>query len=65
MFDNSPVFGRPQGEPRLDVHNSNIDLDTADTGLCGTVDLRSGRVCRLPALHANGCDFRTPHDSDA
>jgi len=53
---------RPEGEPRLDVHNANVDEDTAKTGRCGTVDLRTGRVCRLPALHPGGCDFEPPHD---
>jgi hypothetical protein len=65
MSDDSEVGGRPEGEPRLDVHNSNVDEETAETGLCGTLDLRGGRVCRLPALHASGCDFRTLHDADA
>jgi hypothetical protein len=51
---------RPEGESRLDVHNANVDEDTAKTGRCGTVDLRTGRVCRLPALHPDGCDFEAP-----
>ena len=54
------VSGRPEGEPRLDVHNSNVDEDAAETGRCGTLDLRSGRVCRLPALHHGACDFQAP-----
>lgn len=59
-----PVAGRPEGEPRLDVHNSNVDQDSAESGRCGTLDLRSGRVCRLPALHPDGCDFESP-DADS
>jgi hypothetical protein len=60
MMSDPPDAGRPEGEPRLDVHNRNVDEDKAETGLCGTLDLRSGRVCRLPALHPDGCDFQTP-----
>jgi hypothetical protein len=55
-----PVTDRPEGEPRLDVHNSNVDEETAESGLCGTVDLSTGRVCRLAALHPGGCDFQAP-----
>ena len=61
MLDES-VSSRPEGEPRLDVHNSNVDQDTAETGRCGIVDLHSGRVCLLPALHPNGCHFQAPQD---
>jgi hypothetical protein len=57
-----PLSGRPEGQPRLDVHNSNVDENRADTGQCGTLDLRTGRVCRLPALHSDGCDFGAPRD---
>jgi hypothetical protein len=56
------LAGRPEGEPRLDVHNRNVDEDMADAGQCGTLDLTSGRVCRLPALHPGGCDFQAPMD---
>jgi hypothetical protein len=52
------LSGRPVGEPRLDVHNSNVEEMAAEIGQCGTIDLRSGRICRLPALHAGGCDFQ-------
>jgi hypothetical protein len=58
-----PVSRRLEGEPRLDVHNSNVDEDSAETGRCGTLDLRSGRVCRLPALHPDACDFQAPPDA--
>jgi hypothetical protein len=51
---------RLEGEPRLDVHNSSVDEDTAEIGRCGTLDLRSGRVCRLPALHSGACNFQAP-----
>ena len=50
---------RPEGQPRLDLHNSNVEQVAAEVGQCGTVDLRRGRVCRLPALHADGCDFES------
>ena len=49
---------RSKGEPRLDVHNANVNADLAEAGLCGTVNLVVGGVCRLPALHGGGCDFR-------
>lgn len=49
---------RPEGEPRLDLHNSNVEQVAAEIGQCGTIDLRSGFVCRLPALHGDGCAFR-------
>jgi hypothetical protein len=58
------VSRRLEGEPRLDVHNTNVDEDTAETGRCGTLDLRSGRVCRLPALHREACDFQAPRDAN-
>jgi hypothetical protein len=48
---------RPKGEPRLDVHNANVNEDLAESGLCGTVNLVTGGACRLPALHDGGCDF--------
>jgi hypothetical protein len=57
-MDEPELSGRPKGEPRLDVHNANVDENRAETGECGTLDLRTGRVCRLPALHADGCDFQ-------
>lgn len=48
---------RSEGEPRLDLHNANVNEDLAEAGLCGTIDLVTGAVCRLPALHEGGCDF--------
>jgi hypothetical protein len=49
----------PDADPeRLDVHNSSIDQPTAVAGGCGTTDLSTGRICRFPAGHADGCDFR-------
>jgi hypothetical protein len=45
------------GQPRLDLHNSNVEQAAAEVGQCGTIDLTSGRICRLPALHRDGCDF--------
>jgi hypothetical protein len=42
---------------RLDVHNASIDQPTAAAGCCGTTDLNTGRICRSPAGHADGCDF--------
>jgi hypothetical protein len=57
-MDEPELSGRPKGEPCLDVHNANVDESRAETGECGTVDLRTGRICRLPALHPDGCDFQ-------
>ncbi len=56
---------RPRGELRLDVHNSNVDEAAAKAGRCGTLDLRTGRVCRMPALHQDGHVFRSPEDAPA
>jgi hypothetical protein len=60
MSKDLPVSGRPEGQPRLDVHNSSVDEETAEAGRCGAHDLASGRICRLPALHPGGCDFQAP-----
>ena len=40
---------------RLDLHNTNIDLDAANAGRCGFTQLRTGRVCRLPHRHVGPC----------
>jgi hypothetical protein len=48
---------RSESEPRLDVHNANVNQDLAEAGLCGTLNLVTGGTCRLPALHEGGCDF--------
>ena len=48
---------RPTDEPRLDVHNANVNEDLAEAGLCGTLNLITGGACQLPALHEGGCDF--------
>ena len=64
MPDRSPS-SRPEGEPRLDLHNSNIEQVAAEVGQCGTIDLRSGRVCRLPALHPDGCDLQPTDAPDS
>jgi hypothetical protein len=56
MIDPAPST-RPKGETRLDVHNSNVNEDLAEAGLCGTVNLVTGEACRLPALHQDGCEF--------
>ena len=48
---------RPEGEPRRDLHNTNVNEFLAEAGLCGTVNLITGGECRLPALHEGGCDF--------
>ena len=53
----SSTGDRDDDEPRLDVHNANIDQRAADADLCGVTDLRNGRVCAKPALHRGGCDF--------
>lgn len=56
----SPAPARPENEQRRDVHNPNIDQDAAESDLCGTLDLRTGRICLRPALHADGCEFQSP-----
>ena len=48
---------RSKGEPRLDVHNANVNAGLTEAGLCGTLNLITGGACRLPALHEGGCDF--------
>lgn len=54
---NRALATRPKNEPRLDVHNANVDEDLAGAGLCGTLNLITGGACQLPALHQGGCDF--------
>lgn len=60
-----PLSGRAEGESRLDIHNTNVDQDRAEAGLCGTVDLRSGSVCLRQSLHPDGCEFESPNGSGA
>jgi hypothetical protein len=57
-----PLAMRSANEERRDIHNVSVDEQTADADLCGRVDLRTGRICRLPALHQGGCDFTAPKD---
>jgi hypothetical protein len=57
MMSGPAATERPENETRLDIHNSNIDEDVAERGLCGTRDLATGRTCQLTALHPDGCDF--------
>jgi hypothetical protein len=57
MPDTSP---RPVGEPRLDVHNANVDEDSAAADECGTTNLANGSICRQAALHHGGCTFEAP-----
>jgi fatty acid desaturase len=63
IMSESTPSGRAEDEPRLDVHNNNIDERAAERGLCGTRDLTSGRTCHLTALHPDGCDFGAASDT--
>ena len=56
----TPFDFRPPDHERYDLHNINIDDAAARANLCGTVDLHSGRICLLPALHPGGCRFEAP-----
>ncbi len=56
--------GRPEGEARRDVHNSNVDQTAAEAGRCGTVNHRTGGVCQLPALHTGNCAFELSNAPD-
>jgi hypothetical protein len=57
-----PVMpGRSAGEPRLDVHNANVDEDSAAADECGTLNLANGWICRQAALHRGGCTFQPPN----
>ncbi len=51
---------RPVGEPRLDVHNANVDEASAADDKCGTINLDNGWICRQAALHHGGCTFQAP-----
>ena len=56
-----PTVGhQPEDQPRLDLHNTNVEHIAAEVGQCATIDLRSGRVCQLPSQHPDGCDFQPP-----
>lgn len=57
--------GRRAGEPRLDVHNANIDEESAAADECGTINLANGWICRRPALHNGGCAFEARPLRDA
>jgi hypothetical protein len=45
-------------QQRRDLHNISVDSSLAAEGLCGLTHLPTGRVCRLPYLHAGPCDLR-------
>lgn len=47
-------------DERLDLHNAGIDELAAVAGRCGTIHLPTGRTCRAPARHTDGCDFELP-----
>jgi hypothetical protein len=51
---------RSAGEPRLDVHNANVDEASAAADECGTLNLANGWICRRAALHHGGCAFEAP-----
>lgn len=52
-----PLPTRSRSESRLNIHSANMNEEFTDAGLCGTVNLVTGGVCHLPALHDSGCDF--------
>ncbi|MEP6852054.1 MAG: hypothetical protein ABJA87_05280 [bacterium] len=43
---------------RNDVHNTNVDEAIAAEGFCGTINLRTGRTCLLPAQHVGPCELQ-------
>jgi hypothetical protein len=47
------------------THNAESNTEAADAELCGMTHLASGRVCLLPARHADGCDFREENDVES
>lgn len=51
------LYGMTPPPERLDLHNSEVDELTARSNLCGYQDLRTGRVCKLPARHTGSCRF--------
>lgn len=44
--------------PRLDLHNTSINIVAADAGRCGFTHLASGRVCWRPHRHPGACDLQ-------
>lgn len=42
---------------RLDLHNADVDETVASMNLCGRKDLKTGRVCSLPARHRGCCQL--------
>ena len=54
---------RNSSRKRLDLHNSNIDFDTAIAGRCGVTHLQSGRVCQLPHRHQRPCQWERRHQA--
>jgi hypothetical protein len=58
-----PAPSRSAREPRLDVHNANVNEDSAAANECGTVNLANGWICRRAALHHGGCTFEAPSHS--
>lgn len=42
---------------RGDLHNCNVDEVAARNEMCGFADLRTGRICPLPARHRGPCGF--------
>ncbi len=51
----SPTNAKP-----LERHNSSVDEQVADAGVCGQLHLPTGRTCVLPASHRGSCRFEPP-----
>ncbi len=51
-------LGSGPGATRGDLHNTDIDEEVAETDLCGTVDLRTGRICIRGNRHPGSCDLQ-------
>jgi len=43
---------------RLDSHNVSVNAEAVRAHCCGTMDLRTGRICLLGERHHGSCDFK-------
>jgi hypothetical protein len=56
----TPAAMSPDG--RLEIHNTSIDDQLAETGACSQVHLQTGRTCTRQHRHPGSCDFVARQD---
>ena len=58
VLDLTPTGGMSEDpDERLDLHNASVDTRMAESHLCGTFHLQTGRTCIKPVRHHGSCQF--------